>query len=502
MAEKFLSLKNVNKNFGGVQALKSVDFEINKGEIHSLVGENGSGKSTLIKIISGVVRADNGAVIEIEGETYKDFSAIDSIRKGIEVIYQDLSLFPNLTVAENIALGEMIATNTKIVDWKRVHQIASEATKKINSSLALNELVANISLADQQLVAICRALTHDVKLVIMDEPTTALTRNEVDDLFVVVKDLQSKGISTMFVSHKLDEVCEIADKISVIRDGVKVGTFSNEELDDDKLTMLMTGMEIDRENYSGDFRSKETLLSVRDLKKTDNFKDISFELHAGEILGITGLLGSGRTELAQALFGLNPADSGDIFLDGKRVRISNVREAISMGIAYVPEDRLIQGLVMDQAVGKNVVITILHHILNGFGLIDRTKLKERIDTSIKSLSIRIPSVDSPVNTLSGGNQQRVVLAKWIATNPKILILDGPTVGVDVAAKAAIHDIVRGLAEKGVGIILISDEISEVFRNSNRIMIMHKGRIINEIDTSETTEEIFRELMGLQCKGKQ
>jgi simple sugar transport system ATP-binding protein len=329
-----------------------------------------------------------------------------------------------------------------------------------------------------------------------------LTRNEVDDLFVVVKDLQSKGISTMFVSHKLDEVCEIADKISVIRDGVKVGTFSNEELDDDKITMLMTGMEIDRKNYSGDFQSKETLLSVRHLNKTDNYKDINFDLHAGEILGITGLLGSGRTELAQSLFGLNPANSGEIFVNGKRVKIANVREAISMGIAYVPEDRLIQGLVMNQAVGKNVVITILDKILNEFGLIDRKKLKERIDTSIKSLSIRIPSVDSPVNTLSGGNQQRVVLAKWIATNPKILILDGPTVGVDVAAKAAIHDIVRGLAEEGVGIILISDEISEVFRNSNRIMIMHKGRITNEIDTSITTEEDFRDLMGLHCKGNQ
>ena len=495
MAEKFLSLKNVNKNFGGVQALKSVDFEINKGEIHSLVGENGSGKSTLIKIISGVVRADNGAIIEIEGETYKDFTAIDSIRKGIEVIYQDLSLFPNLTVAENIALGEIIATDTKIVDWKKIHQIASISTKKINTSLDLNELVANISLADQQLVAICRALTHDVKLVIMDEPTTALTRKEVDNLFVVVKDLQSKGISTMFVSHKLDEVCEIADKISVLRDGVKVGTFSKEELDDEKITMLMTGMEIDCERYSGDFHSRETLLSVRNLCKKDNYKNINFDLHAGDILGITGLLGSGRTELAQSLFGLNPSDSGEIFVGGKRVKISNVPEAISLGIAFVPEDRLIQGLVMDQSVGKNVVITILQKILNRIGLIDNGKLKKEIDSSIKSLSIKIPSVDSPVNTLSGGNQQRVVLAKWIATKPRILILDGPTVGVDVAAKAAIHNIIKGLAENGVGIILISDELCEVFRNCNRLIVMHKGRIASEIDTSHTSEENFRELIG-------
>ena len=495
MSDKFLSLKNVSKNYVGVQALNSVDFEVKKGEIHCLVGENGSGKSTLIKIISGVVRADNGAVIEIEGERFRDFQAIDSIRKGIEVIYQDLSLFPNLTVAENIALGEMIATGTIIIDWQKIRRIASSAMDKIKAALPLNELVANISLADQQLVAICRTLTHDVKLVIMDEPTTALTRKEVDDLFVVVKDLQSKGIATMFVSHKLDEVCEIAENISILRDGEKVGTFSSKELDDEKLIKLMTGKEINRDRFVGKIQTDKNLLSVRHLCKADNFQDINFELHSGEILGMTGLLGSGRTELAQSLFGLNPADSGEIFFNGKQVKISNVRDATKLGIGYVPEDRLVQGLVMDQSVGKNIVITVLQKLLNGIGLINREKMKHSTDSSVKSLSIKIPSNDSPVQTLSGGNQQRVVLAKWIATNPKILILDGPTVGVDVAAKAAIHNIVRGLVAEGVGIILISDELSEVFRNSNRIIVMHKGRIATEFDTSQTTEDMVQDFIG-------
>jgi len=495
MSEKFLSLKNVSKNYVGVQALNSVDFEVKKGEIHCLVGENGSGKSTLIKIISGVVRADNGAVIEIEGERFRDFQAIDSIRKGIEVIYQDLSLFPNLTVAENIALGEIIATGTIIIDWQKIRRIASSAMDKIKAALPLNELVANISLADQQLVAICRTLTHDVKLVIMDEPTTALTRKEVDDLFVVVKDLQSKGIATMFVSHKLDEVCEIAENISILRDGEKVGTFSSKELDDEKLIKLMTGKEINRDRFVGKIQTDKNLLSVRHLCKADNFQDINFELHSGEILGMTGLLGSGRTELAQSLFGLNPADSGEIFLNGKQVKISNVRDATKLGIGYVPEDRLVQGLVMDQSVGKNIVITVLQKLLNGIGLINREKMKHSIDSSVKSLSIKIPSNDSPVQTLSGGNQQRVVLAKWITTNPKILILDGPTVGVDVAAKAAIHNVVRGLVAEGVGIILISDELSEVFRNSNRIIVMHKGRIATEFDTSQTTEDMVQDFIG-------
>jgi len=495
MSEQFLSLKNINKRYVGVRALDTVDFEVAKGEIHCLVGENGSGKSTLIKVISGVVQPDNGAEIEINGERLQDYQAIDAIHKGIEVIYQDLSLFPNLTVAENIALSQTIAARNKFINWQEVRQIAKNAMSKIEADLPLDELVADISLADQQLVAICRALTHDVRLVIMDEPTTALTRKEVDALFGVVKDLQTKGIATMFVSHKLDEVLEIAESISILRDGEKVGTFASQELDDEKLIMLMTGKKLDHKNFAGEIQKDEILLEVKRLAKSGNFKDINFQLHPGEILGITGLLGSGRTELARALFGLNPADSGEILLQGKTVTIASVQDAIQFGIGYVPENRLVQGLVMQQAVSKNIVITILQKLLNGLGLINREKRKNSVDQWIENLSIKVPSTDSPVQTLSGGNQQRVVLAKWIATEPKILILDGPTVGVDVAAKGAIHDIVRDLAAQGVGIIVISDELCEVFHNCNRVIVMHKGKFITEFDTTHATEDDIRDFVG-------
>ena len=495
MPEQFLSLENISKRYVGVQALDAVDFTMSTGEIHCLVGGNGSGKSTLIKIISGVVRPDAGAVIEIGGEQFQDFGAIDAIRQGIEVIYQDLSLFPNMTVAENIALSEMIAAGQTLVKRQEMKEIAQTAMGKIKANLPLNELVGEISLADQQLVAICRALTHDVKLVIMDEPTTALTRKEVKALFAVVKDLQAKGISTMFVSHKLDEVFEIAEQVTILRDGKKVGSYPRQELDDDKLIFLMTGQKLDYSKHTEQVNKEMILLDVQQLSKQGNFKDINFQLYPGEILGITGLLGSGRTELAKALFGLNPADSGQILLDGHAVQIDDVPTAVNLGIAYVPENRLVQGLVMQQAVGKNIVLTILNRLLNKLGLINQDKMQQSIEHWINELAIKVPSSEAAVQTLSGGNQQRVVLAKWMATDPNILILDGPTVGVDVAAKSAIHNIIRSLAVEGRGIIIISDELMEVFQNCGRVFVMHKGRFKTEFDTYQTTQDEIQDYIN-------
>ena len=495
MSEKFLTLKNISKRYVGVQALDSVDFEIQNGEIHCLVGENGSGKSTLIKIIAGVVQPDQGAMVEIGGEQIHDNQAIDSIRKGIEVIYQDLSLFPNLTVAENIALSEIIAKGRKVVNWGEIRTIARAAMDQIKANLPLDNLVSDISLADKQIVAICRALTHDVKLVIMDEPTTALTRKEVNALFRVVKDLQSKGIATMFVSHKLDEVFEIAERVTILRDGVKVGTFPRDELNNEKLIFLMTGKKLAKTQGTQEWVQDSVLLAVKRLCKSGNFKDINFTLSPGEILGITGLLGSGRTELAHAIFGLNPADSGEITFLGNPVHIRKVGDAIKLGIGYVPENRLVQGLVMQQSVGHNIIITFLEDLLNHLGLINPVKTQKSIKQWIDNLSIQVPSADSPVETLSGGNQQRVVLAKWIATEPKILILDGPTVGVDVAAKSTIHGIIRDLAANGVGIIIISDELPEVLYNCNRVIVMYKGRFKAEFDPAETTENELRDFIN-------
>ncbi len=488
MAELFLSMKNVSKRYTGVRALDSVDFEIESGEIHCLVGENGSGKSTLIKIISGVEQPDDGALIEIDGQIQHHHHSIDSIRKGIEVIYQDLSLFPNLPVAENIALAQTIAADSRIINWRNVRRIARSAMERIEVEIPLEELVNDLSVADQQLVAICRALTSDVKLLILDEPTTALTRREIESLFRVIKDLRSKGIATLFVSHKLDEVLQIAQRVTVLRDGKKIGVFPSGELSGEKLTFLMTGKKLDYSQYVYTPQQVQPLLDVRDLSMSGNFESINFALFPGEILGVTGLLGSGRTELAQSLFGMNHPDSGEIRIQGEAVRIRSVQEAIDLGIGYVPENRLVQGLVMEQSVGKNVVITIIEKILGALRLIDQKKKQACMKRWIEELSIRIPSIESPVQTLSGGNQQRVVLAKWIATEPKILILDGPTVGIDVAAKNSIHEIIRKLAREGMGIIIISDEVTEVLHNCNRILIMNKGRLVTEFQVSETSEE--------------
>ncbi len=492
----FLSMRNISKRYVGVQALEAVDFEIKKGEIHCLVGENGSGKSTLIKIISGAVQPDAGAHIEINGERFRDYQAIDSILKGIEVIYQDLSLFPNLTVAENIALSRIIAEGKRFIDWKNVQSIAESAMARIGVKIPLDEPVGDISIADQQLVAICRALTRDVKLVIMDEPTSSLTKKEVDALFAVVKDLQAKGIATLFVSHKLDEVLQIAERVTILRDGRKVGTLPSQELDDEKLTLLMTGKKVEHTQYVVAEQEEDVLLEVKDLSKRGNFKDVGFNLHPGEILGITGLLGSGRTELALSLFGANPADCGEILIKGRRVEIGSVQDAIRLGIGYVPENRLVQGLVMEQSVGRNIIITIIRKLLNRLGLIDPDKSQDAISKWVKGLSIQIPSVDSPVQTLSGGNQQRLVLAKWLATKPRILILDGPTVGIDVAAKSAIHDTIRDLAKQGMGIIIISDEVPEVLHNCNRIVVMHKGRFIAEFDAAQATEDEIQHCISM------
>jgi simple sugar transport system ATP-binding protein len=352
----------------------------------------------------------------------------------------------------------------------------------------MDRVVGSLSIADQQQVAICRALIGKTQLLIMDEPTSSLTKNEVDSLFSVVRKLQTRRITTLFVSHKLNEILEIAEKVTVLRDGRKIGTFEPKDLDHDKLTCYMTGKKISLSKLDAESVRSSVLLEVKNLSRRGNYKNISFTLFRGEILGITGLLGSGRTELAQSLFGMNPAEEGQIFMDGAKVAIGSTSDAIGHGIGLVPENRLVQGPVMPQSVANNVVITILDDLLNSLGLLDVEMRTEEVKKWITDLTVKVASTESPVMTLSGGNQQRVVLAKWMATEPKILILDGPTIGIDVAAKSAIHRIIKQLAAGGIGIIVISDEVQEVLYNCHRILIMSKGRIVKELLPQETSEE--------------
>ena len=469
--------------------MSDVDFDIREGEIHCLAGTNGSGKSTLVKIISGVEQPDDGASIEIGGKQLTRVSSLDAIKSGIEVIYQDLSLFPNLTVQENISINDMVSGKSSFVSWRKSRETAKRAMARIGIALPLDRTVAELSMADQQLVAISRALTKDVRLLIMDEPTTALTKKEIDALLSVVLDLKSKGIATLFISHKLNEVMQIAQRVTVLRDGHKIGCFPSGELDDRKIEFHMTGMNTACcPYYEQPDRSKTPLLEMRGASRKDNFKDINLTVFPGEIVGITGLLGSGRTELALSLFGLNPLDSGEIRIDGKPVRLDSVKKAMANRIAYVPENRLVEGLVLEQSIGKNLTVTVLDRLLDQRGLIDRQKVAKSNERWVQELHIKIPSVASAVKTLSGGNQQRVVLGKWIATEPRVFILDNPTVGIDISAKSSIHEVIKELARQGMAILIISDEISEVLYNCNRVLVMNRGRIIQEFVSEGTSEE--------------
>ncbi len=490
----FLQLSDISKTFGGVRALQNVNFTIEAGEVHCLVGENGSGKSTLIKIISGIVEPKPGGRIVIDGREYHNLDPAQSTACGIQVIYQDLSLFPNLTVAENIAIAQN-AGAPRVVRSRELRNVAREAMAKIGVSLDLDAKVAELSISNRQLVAICRALAADAKLVIMDEPTSSLTRHEVDVLLRLVGDMQAKGISTLFVSHRLDEVLEVASRVTVLRDGENLGTFPSDEMDDRKLALLMTGKEFRYALTQTDLSDRLPCLSVSKLRRAGEYEDISFEVRHGEILGITGLLGSGRTELALSLFGMAPADSGEISVDGKPVQLNSNQAAIAAGIGYVPEDRLTLGLVLEQPISSNIVVTVLKSLLGPLGLLDNKKKRSTVDRWIHNLAIKVSNPENAAKTLSGGNQQRVVVAKWLARNPRILILDSPTVGVDINAKDGIYEIVKNLAASGVAVVMISDEIPEVLYHSHRILIMRNGRLTGEYAAHLSSEHELMEAVN-------
>ncbi len=492
---EFLKLVGIKKSFGGVQALKGIDLTVGRNEILSLVGENGSGKSTLIKIISGDLQPDSGE-LWIDGRMYRQLRPIQSLNLGIRVIYQDFALFPNLTVAENIAYSQLVETQNRLVNWREVREIAARAVETVQADLPLDELVGNLSVANQQMTAICRALTRDTRFLILDEPTSALTKKEIDRLLQVVKDLQAKGIAVMFVSHKLNEVLAIAERVAVLRDGELVAVLNREEATNERLVELMSGTKITYSRYEPQLDREQPLLEVRGLSKKNCFRDISFSLQRGEILGITGLLGSGRTELAMALFGIDPADEGEIAVDGQRIKVSSVKDAVEAGIGYVPEDRLTQGLVLKKSVGENIVAVIIDRLRSRLGLLDDRAWNSAVEHWIDELAIRVTGPEVKAQALSGGNQQRVVLAKWLASRPKVLILDNATAGIDVAAKSGIHQIIRRMAQQGMGIILISDEIPEVINNCNRILIMRKGRIAAELETADVTEAEVQQLIEL------
>lgn len=487
-----IELKGINKSFGGVRALKNVSLTINKGEIHALAGENGSGKSTLIKVLSGVHQPDSGTII-INGQECSHMTPLTAIKMGIQVIYQDFSIFPNLSVVENIAFNSEIMRRSKIVDRRRMRETAKKAVERIGFRVDLDEKLGNLCVADKQLVAISRALLHDAKLIIMDEPTTALTRKEVDKLFDIIGHLQKEGIAILFVSHKTDEVFEISKRYTILRNGECIFTGNVADLNRDDFAYYMTGRRFTYQNAESSMAG-DAILEVRNIGRKNEFANVSFTLRRGEILCIAGLLGSGRTELAKALFGIDSIDSGEMFIDGKQVQIRTVRDAMRNKVAYVPEDRLTEGLFLQQSIYYNEVIANLDKYTDKFGVMNQTEMESDSLRWVEEVAVNTQDIYRLVSTLSGGNQQKVILGRWLATNPRILILNGPTVGVDIGAKFDIHRLLRKLAQSDMGVLIISDDIPEIFACSDRVLVMKHGRISDAFATCEINEQILSQAM--------
>ena len=481
-----IRLSHVSKVFGGVHALNDVSFEVAQGEVHCLAGENGCGKSTLIKIITCVYTPEPGAEISLFGETVTSITPEAARRAGIAVIWQDLALFPEMSVAENIAFETLLGNRPRFAGHSEIRRVAKTALQSLGVTLNLAASLRSLPIAERQIVAIARALSQDARLIFMDEPTASLTQSETNALLAIVRTLAARGVSVVFVSHRLAEVLQIASRVTVLRDGRLVGVYPTEGMSQSHLTELMTGKTFDTQIAAQDRSAAPPVLQVEGLTRAGEFHDITFTIRQGEVLGLTGLIGAGRTELGHALFGMTPPDAGTIALNGQILKLRSNRDAVAAGIAYVSEDRLSLGLIQPQSIADNVVLTVLPRISGANGLLLQSARTATVTHWLRDLAIKIGRSSDAVSTLSGGNQQRVVLAKWLATEPKLLILDSPTVGVDVGARAGIFRIVRDLAAKGLAILMISDEVPEVYLNADRVLHIAGGRIVGEHDPRKTT----------------
>ncbi|MFV0361004.1 sugar ABC transporter ATP-binding protein [Tropicimonas sp.] len=497
----FLEVRNLHKRFGGVHALRGVDLRIDRGQVYHLLGENGCGKSTLIKVISGAHRPTEGQLI-VNGAEQRNFDPISALEAGIETVYQDLSLLPNMTVAENIGLcQQLVQSNGRLarpLDARRLQATAARALEVVElpaDARFRNTEVARLPIATRQLVAIARANAGRAGLVIMDEPTTALTHVEVENLISVVRRLQGDGVAVLFVTHKLDECKAIGGRAVIMRDGSVVCDRDIGELSTAQIGYLMTGREISETRYRAPHPPGAPLLRLSGLGRQGAFEDVDLTLARGEIVGVTGLLDSGRNELARALAGVSPADSGTITVDGESLALRFPAESQKAGIGYVPEDRLTEGLFLEKPILDNTVLGVLDRLKGRFGLLDKNRAVDAAERTVDALQIVAPDVSAPVKSLSGGNQQRVLIGRWLATDPRILILHGPTVGVDVGSKDTIYRIIQRQAEAGMGVLIISDDLPELLQNCDRVAIMRKGRIATVLPVNGLTEEHLYSEMG-------
>ena len=483
-----LEMKGIVKSFGPVKALKGVDFDLRAGEVHALMGENGAGKSTLMKVLTGIHDANEGT-IHYNGKQVAYSKPKEAMEDGIVIVHQELNMMNHLTVAQNIFIGREEFRHNWLIDDGASIKKAKKLFELLKLDINPTEKVGNLTVGKQQMVEIAKALSMDAKVIVFDEPTAALTESEINELFVIIDDLRAKGVGIIYISHRMDEIARITDRVTVMRDGEYVGTVNTKETTKDEIIAMMVGRTIyeDPKAASAVADDAPVVLEVKNLNAGSSVKDISFQLRKGEILGFSGLMGAGRTEVARLLFGADKKESGTIFVNGKEVTINSPQDAIREGIGYLSEDRKRFGCIVDMTIADNTVMTNLDHYIKGF-LIDDREIVRVSDKFVDSLKTKTPSSKQLVRNLSGGNQQKVVIAKWLEQNSDILIFDEPTRGIDVGAKSEIYTLMNDLVAQGKSIIMISSELTEILRMSDRIVVMCEGRKTGELDISQATQE--------------
>ncbi|WFU50368.1 sugar ABC transporter ATP-binding protein [Sinorhizobium terangae] len=491
-AEYLLSAEGVRKEFPGVVALDDVEFKLKRGTVHALMGENGAGKSTLMKILAGIYQPDKGEV-KLKGVDIRLQSPLDALENGIAMIHQELNLMPFMTVAENIWIRREPKNRFGFVDHGEMRRMTAKLFERLKINLDPEIEVRHLSVANRQMVEIAKAVSYESDVLIMDEPTSALTEREVAHLFEIIRDLRSQGIGIVYITHKMNELFEIADEFSVFRDGKYIGTHASSNVTRDDIIRMMVGREITQMFPKEEVPIGDVVLSVKNLTLNGVFRDVSFDVRAGEILGVAGLVGSGRSNVAETLFGVTPASSGTIAIDGKEVVIDNPNTAIRHRMAFLTEDRKDTGCLLILDILENMQIAVLQDKFVKRGFVSEKAITAACEEMSRKLRVKTPNLEERIENLSGGNQQKVLIGRWLLTNPRILILDEPTRGIDVGAKAEIHRLVTELARNGVAVIMISSEMPEVLGMSDRIMVMHEGRVTGFLDRAEATQIKVMEL---------
>ena len=489
MGDTILTMNEIDKSFPGVHALDHVNFEVKKGEVHALMGENGAGKSTLMKVLTGIYTKDSGSIV-FEGKEVEFHNTREAQDAGIVIVHQELNMLGHLTVAQNIFIGREFKKGIRIDD-KKMNEEASKLFQKLHIDIDPTEMMSNLTVGKQQMCEIAKAISHEAKVIIFDEPSAALTETEIEELFKIIRDLRKQQLGIVYISHRMDEIKVITDRVTVMRDGGYVGTLITKECTKDDIINMMVGRVIyeDPKTESTVPKDAPVVLKVEHLNAGRMVKDVSFELRKGEVLGFSGLMGAGRTETARAIFGADPKTGGDIYINGQKVEINSPQDAVKYGIGYLSEDRKRFGIVVQKSVAENSTMAALENFVKGL-FIDKKKENKIAQDYVESLATKTPGVDQLVVNLSGGNQQKVVIAKWLIRNCDILIFDEPTRGIDVGAKNEIYKLMNRLAEEGKSIIMISSEMTEILRMSDRIVVMCEGRKTGEIDISEASQEII------------